>query len=191
MWDPQADASGRSSEASAHTAQRRLMLRFLGRFLIILIVAAAAYPRFRPALEPALEAATRATAQIEYHVLSRIDRTVWIWDNVVYVDLVGTEVIEECVGISEGILFLLALLAFPASWRMRALGLAFGLPLIYAMNLLRLAGLILVEKHYPASAEFFHVYLGQLSLTLIMIAIWFLWAHRVISRDADVRLARA
>jgi exosortase/archaeosortase len=60
------------------------------------------------------------------------------------------EIISECSAIYVAILFTAAVLAFPTTWRARGRGLAFGLPCIAVLNLLRLVSLGLVMQYRAA-----------------------------------------
>lgn len=58
------------------------------------------------------------------------------------------EIVRGCDG--SGVLFLIsaAVVAFPASWRMRAIGVLLGILLVYALNLARLTGLYFVAAYH-------------------------------------------
>lgn len=92
----------------------------------------------------------------------------------------SVRIIEECFGLLEMAIFAAAVLAFAAPWRARALGLAAGLPAIYAFNLLRIAMLLVVGRHAPAWFDFAHLYFWQATLILVITGFWLLWLRFVV-----------
>jgi exosortase/archaeosortase family protein len=59
------------------------------------------------------------------------------------------EIVRNCDAIEVNILFVSAVLAFPASWRRRGLALALGLPGLIILNVLRICALYEVGVHAP------------------------------------------
>lgn len=87
----------------------------------------------------------------------------------------SANVIVECVGTLEILIYLAAVLAYPATWRQRWPGLLLGPVFILAFNVVRLATLMFIG-HYSAEAfEFLHVYLWQTTLIVLIAALWLLW----------------
>ena len=87
-------------------------------------------------------------------------------------------------------IFASAVLAFSTTWRKRLLGLALGLPAIYAFNLLRIGMLMFVGGHSRAIFSFAHLYFWQATLVLGITALWLLWVRFVV-RDEAPAVVRA
>jgi exosortase H (IPTLxxWG-CTERM-specific) len=83
-----------------------------------------------------------------------------------------------CDGVEASSLFLAGVLAFPASWRARLIGFALGIPLIHAINLVRLVGLYYAGVYLPSVFEELHVYVAQTIVILLSTAVLFLWIER-------------
>ena len=83
-----------------------------------------------------------------------------------------------CDGVEASCLYLAGVLAFPTSWRARLIGLAFGVPLIQAINLARLVGLYYVGMYMPSVADGIHDYVAQTIVILFSTAILFFWLER-------------
>jgi exosortase H (IPTLxxWG-CTERM-specific) len=94
----------------------------------------------------------------------------------------GMEVISECSGVYVAILFSAGVLAFPAPWRARLLGLAVGLPIIFVINVLRLATLGAIIAHKQAWLPLFHEYLWQVFFILVVAALYLVWIERTVPR---------
>lgn len=82
---------------------------------------------------------------------------------------------KDCTG-WKGMLFLAALiLATKASWKKRAVGLAAGLPAVFAFNLLRIIFMIWLGMSSPELFGVFHDFLWQLSMIGAVILLWLMW----------------
>jgi exosortase family protein XrtM len=84
------------------------------------------------------------------------------------------EIVRGCDG--SGVLFLIsaAVIAFPASWRMRAIGVFLGALLVYALNLARLSGLYFVAAYHLPWFLPLHTYFIP-SLLIVIVALFFMW----------------
>jgi exosortase family protein XrtM len=99
-------------------------------------------------------------------------------------------VLSGCDGVETMILLASAMLVARIDPRARALGIALGCALIYAMNQLRLAALYFL---YRARSDWFDpVHVGVAPLVLIAaITVFYLWWTARFRRDADEPLAQA
>lgn len=84
----------------------------------------------------------------------------------------------ECTGIFALFLCLASILAFPASWRARAEGVAFVLPAFLAYASLRIIVLGLVAHLAPSHIELFHLYVMVVANVGFVLALWLSWLHR-------------
>ena len=69
-------------------------------------------------------------------------------------------------------------MAYPASWKARAVGIAIGLPLFFAVNVIRLATLARIVEIYPAAFFYLHEYVWQGILTVFVLVGALAWAER-------------
>jgi archaeosortase B (VPXXXP-CTERM-specific) len=90
------------------------------------------------------------------------------------------DVVSECSGIYVAILFAAAVVAFPTTWAARWRGLGFGLPLLFAVNLLRLVTLGLVLEHRAALLPWVHEYLWQVLFVLAVALLYLVWIERIV-----------
>jgi exosortase/archaeosortase family protein len=84
---------------------------------------------------------------------------------------------HECTGIFVVMLFSSFVLAYPASWRARAAGLLLGIPLFFAINVLRLATLARIVEVYPDAFFYLHEYVWQGILTVVVLVGAIAWAE--------------
>ena len=87
------------------------------------------------------------------------------------------EIVRGCDG--SGVLFLLsaALIAFPASRRMRFRGIALGAGVVYLLNLARLVGLYFVAAYHPSWFAPLHSYFIPTLLVVIDSLFFMRWAR--------------
>jgi exosortase H (IPTLxxWG-CTERM-specific) len=90
----------------------------------------------------------------------------------------GVEMRDGCNAINVTILLWSAVLAFPAPWKMKALGLAAGSAIIQAVNLVRFISLFYVGQYSMSWFEFAHAYLWESLLVLDTMVVFWAWARR-------------
>lgn len=86
---------------------------------------------------------------------------------------------HECTGIFVCMLFASFIVAYPASWRARATGLAIGIPLFFVVNVFRLATLARIVEVYPNAFFYLHEYVWQGILTAFVLVGAIAWAERL------------
>lgn len=84
-----------------------------------------------------------------------------------------------CNGVEAMLIFLAAVLAFPAPWRARLLGLALGVVAIQAVNLVRVVALYLTGAYFPSFFDASHTVVWQTVVILFSVLLWILWANRL------------
>jgi exosortase/archaeosortase family protein len=74
--------------------------------------------------------------------------------------------------------FLAAVLAFPATWRSRLIGLALGILAIQIVNLVRVVALFLTGVYFPRIFVSSHTVIWQTIVILFGTLLWIFWANR-------------
>ncbi len=87
-------------------------------------------------------------------------------------------VVTACTGLFVTGLFLVAVAAFPASWRSRLVGAALGVAGLFFVNVVRLASLFYVGIHWPGILDVVHQLVWQSLVIVIAVSLWLLWAGR-------------
>jgi exosortase H (IPTLxxWG-CTERM-specific) len=83
-----------------------------------------------------------------------------------------------CNGVEAMLIFLAAVLAFPASWRSRLAGLALGILAIQVVNLVRVVALFLTGVYFPRIFDSSHTVIWQTIVILFGVLLWIFWANR-------------
>ena len=83
-----------------------------------------------------------------------------------------------CNGVEAMLIFLAAVLAFPASWKSRLTGLALGIVAIQLVNLVRVVALFLTGVYFPRIFDTSHTVIWQTIVILFGVLLWIFWANR-------------
>lgn len=97
----------------------------------------------------------------------------------------GVEMQDGCNGVNVTILLWSAMLAFPATWKMKALGLGAGTLLILAVNTVRFISLFYLGQYSMAWFEFAHKYLWESLLMLDTMIVFGVWVTRTSLKAAS------
>ena len=93
-------------------------------------------------------------------------------------------IVRECTAESSLILLVAAILAYPCTWRERAIGLAFGVPCLLLLNLVRLTSLFWIGLVRHELFETAHLLVWQSLMVLAVVGLWLLWTQKWVGRDA-------
>lgn len=83
-----------------------------------------------------------------------------------------------CNGVEAMLIFLAAVLAFPASWKSRLTGLGLGILAIQVVNLVRVVALFLTGIYFPKIFDTSHTVIWQTIVILFGVVLWIFWANR-------------
>jgi len=93
-------------------------------------------------------------------------------------------VIPECGAIETMAIYIAAILGFPTLWWKRLAGIALGIPLLYAVNIFRLACLGLIGAWFQDDRifDFAHHYVWQAIYLVFVVVVWLLWMELLVRR---------
>jgi exosortase H (IPTLxxWG-CTERM-specific) len=92
----------------------------------------------------------------------------------------AVQMMNGCNGIHVTVLWAASVLAFPAPWRRKASGLVGGMVVIHALNMVRFLALFYIGQTQPAWFDFLHVYAAESLMMFVTLALFWLWAQRVL-----------
>lgn len=84
-----------------------------------------------------------------------------------------------CNGLETMVIYLAAVLAFPAPWKARILGLVFGSIAIQAINLVRVVALFFTGAYFPKFFDSSHTVVWQTIVIAFGVFLWIFWADRL------------
>ncbi len=82
-----------------------------------------------------------------------------------------------CNGIEASIVLIAAILAFPAPWKHKLIGLGIGLGAIQALNLVRIISLFYLGQWNMTYFEWAHLYLWQALIMLDALVVFVIWVR--------------
>ena len=103
-------------------------------------------------------------------------------------EVLGTKfafiVIPDCGAIPSMAIFFAAVLAFPARWWKRFLGILIGIPILYGVNAFRLAFLAVIGAWDGGGArfKFAHEFVWQGIYIVFVVALWMVWVEFLVRR---------
>lgn len=157
-------------------------LRYPLLVLLYLTVAGGATSLFFDALRPTLDRLEVLTAQAVSGFMAIFTSKMSTSGDLVTYDGFSVSIIIECVGILEMIIYSACVLAFPASARARAIGVPAGCAAIFSFNVLRIATLLVVGRHWHAAFDFFHLYFWQATLIAMIVGVLYAWIRLCVRR---------
>ncbi|GBD26523.1 hypothetical protein HRbin30_01855 [bacterium HR30] len=95
--------------------------------------------------------------------------------NIILTGEARLQVNHECTGVFVFVVLLSFMLAYPAPWGRKILGMLAGVVLLSAVNIARIATLVRLVDFYPGLFEYFHEYVWQglfLMLTTLYAMAW-------------------
>jgi exosortase H (IPTLxxWG-CTERM-specific) len=98
----------------------------------------------------------RVYTDVTAAALSMFDHDVSASGNSVMGRSFSMQIVKSCDAMEANILFVSAMLAFPAPWRRKTAALGFGLVALVAMNVLRLCSLFWIGSTFRAGFDFVH-----------------------------------
>jgi len=150
---------------------------FLLRFATLLVASyfvVASHPVNDAIIVPFTAGVARASAAI----LGAIGEKVSVEGTEIRSSLFAVNIENGCNGIETALLFGSAVLAFPAPWPRRLVGLAAGFAAIQLINLVRVVSLFWIGAHRPEFFSSSHTVLWQSIVVLCGVLLFLAWASR-------------
>jgi exosortase H (IPTLxxWG-CTERM-specific) len=152
------------------------MVRFFISFVVILVALFAA--ELTPPVQSALVLPwTEALAHISAWLITLFDSHVAASGKILQNTSNGFSVSIEagCNGIEAAIILIAAMLAFPAPWKHRVIGILAGLSAVQALNVVRVISLFYLGQWNMKAFEWAHLYLWQALIMLDVLIVWLIW----------------
>ena len=154
------------------------MLRF---FILFLVIQATLFglELTPPAQHWFVEPWTYALAQISTAIVTFFDPNVVAIGKVMRSTRNGFAVSIEagCNGVEATIVLIAAMLAFPAPWKNKLVGLAAGIVAVQGLNILRVISLFYLGQWDYKVFEWAHLYVWQALIMLDVLVVWLIWVR--------------
>ncbi|MHB9100075.1 MAG: exosortase H [Sulfuricella sp.] len=152
------------------------MLRFFILFVVILVTLFAA-ELTQPVQNAVVLPWTAALARISAGLITLFDSHVAAFGKILQNTTNGFAVSIEagCNGIEAAIVLIAAMLAFPAPWKHRVIGIIAGLSAVQVLNIVRVISLFYLGQWNMRAFEWAHLYLWQALIMLDVLIVWLVW----------------
>ena len=152
------------------------MVRFFIFFVVILVTLFAA-ELTPPAQSAVVIPWTDALVRISGGLIMPLDSHVVAYGKHLLSTANGFAISIEagCNGIEAAIILIAAMLAFPAPWRHRVIGILAGLAAVQALNVVRVVSLFYLGQWNVQAFEWAHLYLWQALIMLDVLIVWLIW----------------
>ena len=88
-------------------------------------------------------------------------------------------ILAGCNGLEAMIVLIAAILAYPAPWKHRILGIVAGVAAIQVLNLVRIVSLFYIGQWSYRVFEWAHLYGWQVLIMLDVLIVWLLWLRTI------------
>ncbi len=167
------------------------MVRFFILFVVILVTL------FAAELTPPVQSAvvlpwTEALVRISVGLITLFDSHVAFFGKILQSTTNGFAISIEagCNGIEAAIVLIAAMLAFPAPWKHRLIGILAGLSAVQALNVVRVISLFYLGQWNMTAFEWAHFYLWQALIMLDVLIVWLVWIRTLPRTASAVAMAR-
>ena len=159
---------------------RSVLLRAWVVFIGVLLAFHLAVVNGGPELSQVL---TRLNAQLTGGALTLLGAGPRVNGNMVSTSFFAAEIIFECTAVYPIAMWVAAVLAYPARWRPKLLGIALGVPALMVLNVVRLVTLFYLGYWWAEVFDTAHLLIWQSLLVFLTLLLWLLWAATIVRRD--------
>lgn len=165
------------TDSDARSTARRRSIGFLVRFCVLLAVFYFLVA-WRPVNDAVIVPFTAGIARVSGGILNVLGEKVTVEGTKIRSDNFSVGIENGCNGVETALLFGSAVLAFPAPWKRRLIGLVLGFAAIQLINLVRVVSLFWIGAHRPSLFSTSHTVLWQSAVVLCGVLLFLLWASR-------------
>jgi archaeosortase B (VPXXXP-CTERM-specific) len=158
--------------------QRNDFLRIL--LFILLLGAVAAGITFLTNHDSAMASFQGGIATITSHTINLFGGRTSVSGNIIHSEgSFALSVVTACTGLFTTGVFIVAVIAFPAGFLAKLIGVLLGTTGVFLINLLRLGSLFYVGVHFPNLFDRMHLLVWQSLVIVLALFLWLLWAKVV------------
>lgn len=134
---------------------------------------------------------TEALVRISAALITLLDDRVAVFGNILQSTSNGfaLSIKAGCNGVEAAIILIAAILAFPAPWKHRAIGIVAGLTAVQLLNIVRVISLFYLGQWSMKAFEWAHFYLWQVLIMLDVLIVWMIWIRALPRITAHAPLA--
>lgn len=171
------DAPAEDLSEASFWARYRHELTFVGVFMAILAIGFTVIS-LQPVNDNVIVPFTGGVAKASGWTLASLGQGTEMQGTVIRNDKFAVNIKNGCNGVETMIIFLAAVLAFPAPWKARLAGLALGIVAIQLVNLIRVVALFFTGAYFPEFFDSSHTVVWQTLVIGSGVLLFIFWANR-------------
>ena len=105
--------------------------------------------------------------------------------SVIKLPSIALDVRFGCNGLEAVMIYAVAVMAFPAPWKNKLMGIVGGFVAIQVINILRIASLAFSAIHFKSLFEYIHIYVAQGLMIAVSLGIFFIYRNYAKSSQQD------
>ncbi|HEX7418950.1 MAG TPA: exosortase H [Thermoanaerobaculia bacterium] len=157
------------------------------RFIVIFLVLLAAF-EFTLLIDvvdrDVVQPFTRSIAMVSASIIRWSERDVRVSGTAISAPCFAVDIHNGCNGLEATFFIVAAVIAFPATWAKRAIGVVAGTVLIQFANLVRVVTLFYIGCRHRAWFETFHLAVWQTVIFALAVGFFIVWSRRSTLADA-------
>ena len=102
--------------------------------------------------------------------------------SIIQLPSISLDVKFGCNGLEAVMIYSVAVIAFPSSWKKKLIGILAGFIVIQVVNILRIAALAYSGIHFKNLFEYIHIYVAQGMMIAVSLGVFFLYLNYVQER---------
>jgi exosortase/archaeosortase family protein len=130
-----------------------------------------------PGSEKPLSAFLSVYAHVSNWVLVACGQNSHVTGSTISSPTVSLSVMRGCDALDPIFVLCAGILAYPASWRNKALGLALGIPAMFLLNVVRILSLYAIQLKAPALFDSAHLDIWPVIFVVLAGLFWFVWVR--------------
>lgn len=152
--------------------------RFLVFFLTILVISFTAVA-LRPVNDAVIVPYTAFIARVSGAILRLFGEQATVSQCVVSSPRFAVTIYNGCNGLITSLILIAGVLAFPARWSAKVIGVVGGLLAIQVINMFRIVSLFYIGVYFPSLFNDAHIFIWQSVVILAGVGLWIAWAHHI------------
>jgi exosortase/archaeosortase family protein len=123
-------------------------------------------------------------ANISNFLLNIIGHNTSVSDTSIYSNEFSVNIKSGCDGLEAMAILVSGILIFPTAFRLKAIGLLWGIGTLFVLNLFRISGLYLAGLYFSKTVfDVLHIQGGFIIFTMISILLWFIWMNWSLKKE--------
>jgi len=97
--------------------------------------------------------------------------------SIIQLPSIALDVRFGCNGLEAVMIYSVAVIAFPAQWKYKLMGIGAGFALLQIVNILRITALAYSAIHFKTLFEYIHVYIAQGMMIAVSLGVFFIYLN--------------